>query len=79
MVSKIFSWGDILSVLWSEILFYSYVPVPPLNKISNLKTDNIPPQMKTFITVIPILMHFISFKTLEECLFLSFVLFKKNL
>ena len=31
--------------------------------------------MKIFIVVIPILMHFVSYKTPEKPLFLSFVLF----
>ena len=38
--------------------------------MSKCKTDNKSPQMKIFITLIPILMHFVSFKTHEELLML---------
>ena len=41
-----------------------------VNNISDLNTHNIPPQMKNFIMLISILMHFVSFKIPEEPLML---------
>ena len=48
-VFKMFIWGGISSVIWSEILFYGHI------------SDDIPHQMNILNTVIPIPMHFLTF------------------
>ena len=42
-IYKIFIWGGISSVIWSEIMFYDSAVMSPYNKISDHITDNIPP------------------------------------
>ena len=53
-------------VLWLEILYYDNAPAEPYSSICNHKTNNLPPQMTIFDTVIPILMHFLTFSLFKE-------------
>ena len=57
-IFKMFIWGDISSVIWSEISFYGDAvrrrkTKLPLNEISDLIPNDIPPQMNILNTVIP--------------------------
>ena len=53
IIFKIFIWGGVSSVLWSEITFDGSADALPSNKIYDHKTNDIPPQMKILNTVIP--------------------------
>ena len=52
-VMKIFILGGILPALWRKNKFFGFAEGSPYNEISDRKTNDIPPQMKVFNTVIP--------------------------
>ena len=60
-VFKIFIWGGTSLEIWLEIGCYGDERVKPKNKISDLISNDIPPQMKILNMVVPILMLFCSF------------------
>ena len=52
-IFKMFIWGGMSSVIWSEITFCGSADASLLKETSDYITDDIPPQMNILNTVIP--------------------------